>query len=715
MTNPVRPFTLLLLLVVSCCSPLRAQFVHEWTETEGGPQFTEFGFDVAVDEDGYLYMTGEYLDGAEIGGTTYPSAGFNDMFLSKYDPAGRPIWVQTIGSALLDRSVGVEIGRDGNIYVVGSGKATFPSRGGGLHNRDSHVMCFSPSGTLLWGHALDGDVLSEAYDVDADAAGFPVVAGFMETESYFPNDTLPGHGGRDAYLIRFDTTGEYVWGLAIGGTDKDEAYAAAMDESGNTYIGGLFTDKAFAGSDSVVSISGEDGFIAKADANGNPLWITSLGSPGFARVTALEVSADGDCYFTGTYTDSLVLSTGNLVSSDFFDIFYGKIDPSGNLVWVRSAGGLNRDTPEDLEVDANENIYLTGWFFGTIDFDTASATSSGFEDLFFCQADSNGNVLNFRSAHYSNSRSAHGIAVDKARNVAIAGSFVEFIDFSGDTIHAVNNTTDIFLAKFSSEPFSLQIASVTGTPFCGLDEFWVHFQMLGYPDTSNVLYLELSDSSGNFGNPDTIGILQTQLACRIKGTVPVSITGGSSYRVRIRSSAPGFLSGDNGTDIFLDPSTALPVQIMGDTVVCGGQPTVLEIDTGFTSQIWSTGDTSFFIVVLNPGTYWVEATDANGCSNRDEVQVVSCMSSGEGLEALDIRVFPNPSEGRFQLEMRVSAPGNYLLQVLDLHGRPVYRSDLRADAGLQRRSIELGALPKGVYLLQVSDGDSSFHQRLLLR
>ena len=113
------------------------------------------------------------------------------------------------------------------ITLVGSEPINAPPRQ--YLNRLSDLMFvlarvlnrFRPDGTVAWGRAMQGDVYSESYDIVADAAGNSYTVGQLKTQGWYGTDTLPGHGATDAFIVKFDSLGNYVWGKTFGGTLDD--------------------------------------------------------------------------------------------------------------------------------------------------------------------------------------------------------------------------------------------------------------------------------------------------------------------------------------------------------------------------------------------------------------------------------------------------------------------------------------------------------------
>lgn len=714
MRNKLNHLLIFCLLLLPVCHGF-GQTGYVWTTSVGGPLFTEFGLDVACDAQGNVILVGEYLDGAMIGGNTYTSLGDNDLFIAKYDPEGNPLWVQVHGSSQLDRLYAVDAGPESDVYVAGYGKITFPMRlsGPAQHARDAIIARYRPNGDLVWGNIMDGDVFSEAEDVVglADLGCFAV--GQYQTTGWFGSDTLFGNGNADGYVVRFNSAGNFIWGRTIGGAMEDKAWAIGTDDEENVVVGGYFKGTAIFGNDTLVATAGKDAYIAKYSSNGTPVWAKAMGGPADDFVYGMKTSPDGDTYFTGNFETHIAFGNDTVFGTSAEDIFYGKLDPNGDLVWWKSAEGSSIDAPQDLEIDDEENIYIGGYFFGTLNWDGNSTVSAGYDDMFFTKLDSNGAVILFETSHFPDTRDVFGLGVDPAQNMLATGSFIQYVDFGGDTIYSVNNSIDIFLTKYATRNVEVIFDTLTGSPFCGGDEFFVTFRAYGDLDSGNVFYLELSDAAGSFASPDTIGMRASQFGGTIVGTIPPGLPFGTGYRVRVVATSPGFTTADNGYDITLDPSTAIPVTIVGDSVLCNGFPIQLQIDQNFVSQLWSTGDTNYFLVVTVPGLYTVEAIDSSGCSNIDQINVSSCVAAGESHQPLSFEAYPNPVQDRLLIEGE--GAGAWQLDLVDMAGRSVWQSEFGAGNLKWKKSASVAHLPAGMYFLRGRLNDRISTKKILVK
>ena len=120
------------------------------------------------------------------------------------------------------------------------------------------------------------------------------------------------------------------------------------------------------------------------------------------EIIASSISSDaiGNIYTTGYFAGTVDFDPGNGITTldpTGADIFVHKMDSSGNFIWARSFGGIGEDRGLSLKVDDLGNVYTTGAFNGTADFDpstgTANLTSNGFQDAFVSKLNANGDFV----------------------------------------------------------------------------------------------------------------------------------------------------------------------------------------------------------------------------------------------------------------------------------------------------------------------------------
>jgi hypothetical protein len=197
------------------------------------------------------------------------------------------------------------------------------------------------------------------------------------------------------------------------GAGNDRGNGIAVDDAGNVYVTGTFSDTLTLGTTNLVSAGGSDAFMLKYDRAGHVLWAKRAGGPGNDAGTAVAVDPFGSVYFSGIATN-LVSFDGIAWTNATSQSFMAKYDSSGALLWVRT----NPPTSH-LAFDKGGNIYL-----------------ANLGPLFLDKYDSNGALLYRRWATHTPSQAGQplpigrGVAVDSASNVYVVASFYGSIAFT---------------------------------------------------------------------------------------------------------------------------------------------------------------------------------------------------------------------------------------------------------------------------------------------
>ena len=121
-------------------------------------------------------------------------------------------------------------------------------------------------------------------------------------------------------LTSVSTPSAYAWSSAqatvsvFGGASSDVGYSIAVDSSGNVYTTGSFNGTVDfdpgTGVENLTSAGGSDGFISKLDSSGNYVWAKSLGDTGFDYVRSIAVDSSGNVYTTGNFNGTVDFDPG---------------------------------------------------------------------------------------------------------------------------------------------------------------------------------------------------------------------------------------------------------------------------------------------------------------------------------------------------------------------------------------------------------------------
>jgi len=170
-----------------------------------------------------------------------------------------------------------------------------------------------------------------------------------------------------------------------------------MDENQNVYTTGTFQSTVDfnpqSGVASLVNGGFPDTFVLKLDTNGAFGWVHQIGGTGEISAADIDVDAEQSAYVTGRFTGTADFDPGGpgyeRTSAGESDIFVAKLEGSGNLRWAECMGGTSTEQGRAITVDSSTNVYTTGDFFGTADFDpdsgTTELTSAGGADVFLSQ------------------------------------------------------------------------------------------------------------------------------------------------------------------------------------------------------------------------------------------------------------------------------------------------------------------------------------------
>lgn len=457
---------------------------------------TDIGSAIKVDASGNSYVLGTFSGtvdfdaGAAVQDLT--SAGSEDIFLAKYDATGNILWAKRLGGTSTESGAALALDASGNIYITGFfiGTADFDP-GSGVQNLtstaaniDLFLAKYDASGNYIWAKRMGGSGSETGTALAIDASGNCYVTGnFSGTADFDPDaattQNLVSTGNADIFLAKYNASGNYIWAKAMGSVDVDAGNGVAVDASGNSYITGLFRGTAdFDPGPAVQNLlhaGAGDIFLAKYDASGNYVWAKRIGGSGTDNGGDVVVDASGNAYITGSFQGANINFDPNggpqyLSDAGSGDIFMAKYDASGNYVWAKRMGGTTVDYCRGLAMDASDNLYITGGFSGTADFDpgtgTYNLTAAGNVDIHLAKYDASGNFIWAKSMGGTNSDVANALDVDASGSTYVTGYFTETADLDpgSNTENLVSlNGLNIFIAKYSPlTPLPIKLENFTG-------------------------------------------------------------------------------------------------------------------------------------------------------------------------------------------------------------------------------------------------------------
>lgn len=374
---------------------------------------------ICTDAHGNSYTTGYFSSSADFdqgpGTFTLNAIGSYDLFLMKSDVNGNFKWAKSFGSPSVDMGSALSYDDHGCIYLAG---------------------------------------------------GF---AGLIDFDDGPGTNLLTAGSQRDIFVQKIDTLGNVIWTKALTGTGATQNHANAIEVNYNknaVYLTGSFESTVDfnpgAGTNFQTANGDADFFVQKFDLLGNAVWTRTFGNAGHASAYAITSDTAGNVYITGAYEGTLDIDPGlgtlELTSNGYHDIFMLKLTSAGDLVWANSIGGADDDLAESVQLDAGENVYITGSYAATTDFDPGAGisemTAESATDAFILKLSNTGTydwartISNGEDADYGKSS-----VIDAEGYIYTTGTFNSTSDFdpsSGTAYLTSNGGRDFFIQKMDS-------------------------------------------------------------------------------------------------------------------------------------------------------------------------------------------------------------------------------------------------------------------------
>jgi len=366
---------------------------------------------VTTDVNGNVYTVGSFSsDTLHFGAYTLINSGWGtfDMFVVKYDALGNALWATSAGGSDSDYGSGVTVDTVGNIYVAGSFRSDYITFGSitltnsGPPYSDFFVVKYDVSGNVVWVNSSKNSISSDAsYSICTDGFGNVYYSGPYQSDSITIGTTTllnPGAPNRDSYIVKYGSSGNVLWVKGIGGLDDDAVNSISTDGNGNLVACGYF------------------------------------------------------------FSSSLVLGGVSLLNSSYgtSDLFVVKYDPSGNVIWAKSAGGNDSDYGSSVAADIHGNVFMGGSFrSSTIRFGAITLINSGppYSDFCLVKYDAFGNVVWANTSKNSVSSDAtYSICTDRTGNTFLTGPYQgDSITIGNTTLH--NNAApnrNFYIARYDS-------------------------------------------------------------------------------------------------------------------------------------------------------------------------------------------------------------------------------------------------------------------------
>ena len=649
----------------------------QWAMQIAGPSGNT-GRSVAVDASGNVYTTGYFggtVDFDPGAGVVNLTAANIDIFVSKVDASGNFVWAKQLGGPIGgfgNYGLSVAIDASGNVYTTG-----------------------------YFGGTVDFDPGPGVYNLSVSNFGVN------------PNIN-------NAFISKLDAAGNFIWAKQINdgtSTSTIQGQSITVDGAANVYVTGFFRGTAnFPGG--VISLSegtAKTIFVAKLDIDGNTLWARNMGGPFDSFISidipdAIAVDASGNVYTTGRFSGTADFDPGaavfNLIASTFYyGVFISKLDASGNFVWAKQMPqGSTVATIESLamKIDAAGNIYTTGKFEGTVDFDPGAGifnmvASNFFYDIFVSKLDAAGNFVWAKKMGGPVDDEAYGLTLDASGNVYTAGYFDNTADFDPGAA-TFNLTTsgndDAFISKLDNNGNFVWAIKMGGPNF--------DFAWSVAVDASQNVY-----ATGDFAgvadfNPGA-GVFNLTSA----GSSDMYIVklGQSVLAIKLLS----FTGKNNGSINFLEWSTAnetnndhFDIERSADGIGFEKIATVKGVGNSSSTKRYQFTDNS---VLKGISYYRLKQVDTDSKFFYSDIINLKRTSANTVIS-----LYPNPASNNFSIDLG-AVYKNLLVIITDISGKKISETNHTPS---QLINIKMNA-PAGIYFVKImSDNKIITAQKIIM-
>jgi gliding motility-associated-like protein len=450
--------------------------VPAWVSGMGGASGNAISTIMKLDAQNNSYITGYFSGTVDFD----PSPGVKnliskggsiDIFIAKYDTNGSLVWVVSLGGDGDDEPNGLDFDSNGNISITGvnastdfdadpgPGVATLASAGG----NDTFIVHITNTGGFLWAKSIGGSGNDFGSKVAVDHGNNVIVASQFQSTVTVGGSPYVASGITDGLLTKYDASGNLLWAFHFDrlGASNPITNVIADNNDNITISGSLNGTVDFNPLGIATYVTGNGAtFIAQYSSSGILNWSNVI--LGNAGAINMALDAQNNIYIDGTFSTPINFGSATPLSpKGLQDVFIAKYNQNGFRQFYKGIGGIGASAAGyGIAVSADNNIYVSGYLNGTVDFDpsinTANLTYHGQGDLFLGKYDANGNyqwAFNAGSSNCNNT-SAQSVSVDTNNDLILTGSFCSIVNFDASgctlTTSTAQGVRDMFIAKYAT-------------------------------------------------------------------------------------------------------------------------------------------------------------------------------------------------------------------------------------------------------------------------
>ena len=644
-----------------------------WIKHIGASGMGFIGVSMVIDSNKSVIIAGDFRgtadfdDGAGVFNMT--SNGDQDLFITEYDSSGNFHWAKHIGGIQGDQVREMKLDKLGNIVIMGMYQGTVDmDPGPGTVNAtsvgsDAFVIKLDNNGNYIWSKQWQ---VYSINTMEIDINNNIILGGdFGGPADFDPGSSVytltGGNINNDLFIFKIDGNGNFKWAKQMPNQSTAQLQELSMksDSKGSIYMGGNFTmsmdfDPGI-GVVPLISNGGDDGFVVKLDSNGIFSWVKQFGGAETDKVWSVELDNADHVLLTGQYNGTVDFDPGtsvfNLNNATNRGCFIVKLDNGGNFLFAKTFSG--EAFGECITFDSGNNIYLSGGFYNTVDFDPGPSVHSLTEgNIFIAKLNEAGDYIwavQFKNAIVGSYESIYcKIKVDVLKNIYYTGLFPFDVDFDPSTatnIITPYGTTDAPIVKLGGGNCQTPVNNISAS---GCESYL--FNGISYT-SSGVINQTLTNAFG------------------CDSLITLNLT--------------------------INPK---PNPVLGnDTSLCINHSLIVS-PGNFNSYVWNDGTSNNNLNITSPGIYWVTVTGNNSCQMRDSITIIPATGCDNGICELttETKLYPNP----FGTNLFISKNATICIIKMNLYnaiGQLLIKDFILRDGV---NNIDFSKFPSGVYFFR---------------
>ncbi len=417
-----------------------------------------------VDKNKDVILSGSFYGEAIFGKDTLISNGRKDAFISKYSYIDGFLWSKNFGSKADDELRSVAIDSSNNYYFGGYFSDTISINNQNYFSKgfkDILIIKTNDNADISYIKTFGGSSDDDCNSMAVYQSSIAITGTYID-EINFGGSILYSDSYEDIFVLSITQSGNVSWSVKAGGQYFDIGMKIIAGNN-NLYLAGSFEENATFGNIDLLSMGGDDMFVAKLNTLGNWIWAKSIGSGYYLETAKSLVYHNNNIYFAGNFQALMEVDGDFILNNGNNDIFVGKLTDTGNWVWKKSIGGPGSDVPYSFSFKDNK-LFLTSSFSDIIYIENKTYSNEGNNSSLVLVLDINGNITDSFSENESYNSYPVNLLFLTNNNFILSGNFQSYISI-GNKVQTEKWITNknFYLALNGIEPISSRWEVISNT------------------------------------------------------------------------------------------------------------------------------------------------------------------------------------------------------------------------------------------------------------